>query len=324
MHVIHRRGWELPEREATPETLFFDRRQFLAAAGTAALTLSPALANAQRMSDVANLPDPSVSRYPVKRNEKFALDRPITDESLNTTYNNFYEFGSAKTISRAAQALPIRPWTIKIDGMVERPQDIGIDDLLAKMPLEERLYRHRCVEAWSMAIPWSGFPLARLVELAKPLASAKYLRMETFLNSSVASGQRATWYPWPYVEGLTMAEATNELAFLVTGAYGKPVSKSQGAPLRLAVPWKYGFKSIKSITRFSFTDKRPKSFWEELQSAEYGFWANVNPEVPHPRWSQATEKLITNGEMRPTLLFNGYGEYVAGLYKGLESERLWV
>jgi methionine sulfoxide reductase catalytic subunit len=324
MHVIHRRGWELPEREATPETLFFDRRQFLAAAGTAALTLSPALANAQRMSDVANLPDPSASRYPVKRNEKFALDRPVTDESLNTTYNNFYEFGSAKTISRAAQALPIRPWTIKIDGMVERPQDIGIDDLLAKMPLEERLYRHRCVEAWSMAIPWSGFPLAKLVELAKPLASAKYLRMETFLNSSVASGQRATWYPWPYVEGLTMAEATNELAFLVTGAYGKPVSKSQGAPLRLAVPWKYGFKSIKSITRFSFTDKRPKSFWEELQSAEYGFWANVNPEVPHPRWSQATEKLITNGEMRPTLLFNGYGEYVAGLYKGLESERLWV
>jgi sulfoxide reductase catalytic subunit YedY len=324
MHVIHRRGWELPEREATPEKLFFDRRQFLAAAGTAALTLSPGLAHAQRMSDVASLPDPSASRYPVKRNEKFVLDRPITDESLNTTYNNFYEFGSAKTISRAAQALPIRPWTIKIDGMVERPQDIGIDDLLAKMPLEERLYRHRCVEAWSMAIPWSGFPLAKLVELAKPLASAKYLRMETFLDSSVASGQRATWYPWPYIEGLTMAEATNELAFLVTGAYGKPVSKSQGAPLRLAVPWKYGFKSIKSITRFSFTDKRPKSFWEALQEAEYGFWANVNPDVPHPRWSQATEKLITNGEMRPTLLFNGYGEYVAGLYKGLESERLWV
>jgi sulfoxide reductase catalytic subunit YedY len=324
MHVIHRRGWELPEREATPEKLFFDRRQFLAAAGTAALTLSPRLAHAQRMSDVANLPDPSASRYPVKRNEKFVLDRPITDESLNTTYNNFYEFGSAKTISRAAQALPIRPWTIKIDGMVERPQDIGIDDLLAKMPLEERLYRHRCVEAWSMAIPWSGFPLAKLVELAKPLASAKYLRMETFLDSSVASGQRATWYPWPYIEGLTMAEATNELAFLVTGAYGKPVSKSQGAPLRLAVPWKYGFKSIKSITRFSFIDKRPKSFWEALQEAEYGFWANVNPDVPHPRWSQATEKLITNGEMRPTLLFNGYGEYVAGLYKGLESERLWV
>jgi sulfoxide reductase catalytic subunit YedY len=191
------------------------------------------------------------------------------------------------------------------------------------MPLEERLYRHRCVEAWSMAIPWSGFPLGKLVELAKPLGSATYLCMETFLDPSAASGQRATWYPWPYVEGLTMAEATNELAFLVTGAYGKPVSKQQGAPLRLAVPWKYGFKSIKSITRFSFTDQRPKSFWEALQGAEYGFWANINPEVSHPRWSQASEELIGTGERRPTLLFNGYGDYVADIYKGLDGEHLW-
>lgn len=175
-----------------------------------------------------------------------------------------------------------------------------------------------------MAIPWSGFALARLVDFARPLSSAKYLRMETFLDPSVASDQRATWYPWPYVEGLTMAEATNELAFLVTGAYGKPVSKQQGAPLRLAVPWKYGFKSIKSITRFTFTDQRPKSFWEALQAAEYGFWANVNPEVPHPRWSQATEELVGTGERRPTQLFNGYGEYVAAMYKGLEGERLWA
>jgi len=321
MHVIHRPGWELAEHQAMPEKLFFDRRQFVLASGAAALALSPTAALAQR---VADLPDPSASLYPVKRNEKFALDRPITDETLNTTYNNFYEFGSAKTISRAAQALRLRPWTIKIDGMVEKPLEIGIDDLLVKMPLEERLYRHRCVEAWSMAIPWSGFPLAKLVELAKPLSSAKYLQMETFLDPSVASGQRATWYPWPYVEGLTMAEATNELAFLVTGAYGKPVSKSQGAPLRLAVPWKYGFKSIKSIVRFSFTDRQPKSFWEALQASEYGFWANVNPEVPHPRWSQASEEIIGTGERRPTLLFNGYGEYVAHLYKGLDSERLWA
>jgi sulfoxide reductase catalytic subunit YedY len=324
MHVIHRRGWELPESQTTPERLFFDRRQFLAAAGMAGIALSSGAAQAQRMTDLANLPDPSASLYPAKRNETFKLDLTVTDESINVTYNNYYEFGSAKTISRAAQALPLRPWTIKIDGMVEKPQEIGIDDLFAKFPIEERLYRHRCVEAWSMVIPWSGFPLPRLVELAKPLASAKYLRMETFLNASVASGQRATWYPWPYVEGLTMAEATNELAFLVTGAYGKPVAKSMGAPLRLAVPWKYGFKSIKSITRFSFTDKRPKSFWEALQGAEYGFWANVNPEVPHPRWSQATEKDIGTGERRPTLLFNGYAEHVAGIYKGLESERLWA
>jgi sulfoxide reductase catalytic subunit YedY len=321
MRVIHRRNWDLPEREATPEHLFLDRRQFMAATGAAALALVPRAADAQRVSD---LPDPSAKLYPVKRNETFVLDRPITDEKINTTYNNFYEFGSAKTISRAAQALKLRPWTVKIDGMVEKPMEIGLDDLIAKMPLEERLYRHRCVEAWSMAIPWSGFPLAKLVELAKPLSSAKYVRFETFLDPSVASGQRATWYPWPYVEGLTMAEATNELAFLVTGAYGKPVAKSQGAPLRLAIPWKYGFKSIKSITRFSFTDRHPKGFWEALQASEYGFWANVNPQVPHPRWSQATEEVIGTGERRPTQLFNGYGDYVAALYKGLEGERLWA
>ncbi len=319
MNILHRRGWELPERAATPEHLFFDRRAFLAAAG--AVLAAPTLASAQRATD---LPDPSAGLYPVKRNDKYVLDRPITDEAINTTYNNFYEFGSAKTISRAAQALKVRPWTVKIDGMVEKPLEIGLDDLLSKMPLEERLYRHRCVEAWSMAIPWSGFPMAKLVELAQPLSSAKYVRMETFLDRQMASGQRASWYPWPYVEGLTMAEATNELAFLVTGAYGKPVSKPQGAPLRLAVPWKYGFKSIKSITRFTFTDQRPKSFWEALQASEYGFWANVNPQVPHPRWSQATEELIGIGERRPTLLFNGYGEYVAQLYQGIENERLWT
>ena len=319
MNVVRRRGWELPERAATPEHLFFDRRAFLAATG--AVLAAPTLAAAQR---VADLPDPSAGLYPVKRNDKFVLDRPVTDEAINTTYNNFYEFGSSKTISRAAQALKLRPWTVKIDGMVGKPIEIGLDDLLAKMPLEERLYRHRCVEAWSMAIPWSGFPMAKLVELAQPLSSAKYIKMETFLDREVASGQRASWYPWPYVEGLTMAEATNELAFLVTGAYGKPVSKSQGAPLRLAVPWKYGFKSIKSITHFMFTDQRPRTFWEALQASEYGFWANVNPQVPHPRWSQASEELIGIGERRPTLLFNGYAEYVAPLYQGLESERLWA
>ncbi len=319
MNIIRRRGWELPERVATPEHLFFNRRSFLA--GTGAALIAPGLAAAQSAADAS---DPSAHLYPVKRNEKYVLDRPITDEAINTNYNNFYEFGSAKTISRAAQALKLRPWTVKIDGMVAKPFEIGLDDLLAKMPLEERLYRHRCVEAWSMAIPWSGFPLAKLVELAQPLGSAKYVRMETFLDRAVAPGQRAVWYPWPYVEGLTIPEATNELAFLVTGAYGKPVSKSQGAPLRLAVPWKYGFKSIKSIVRFNFTDQRPRTFWEALQESEYGFWANVNPQVPHPRWSQATEELIGTGERRPTLLFNGYGDYVANIYQGLEKDRLWA
>jgi len=321
MHVIRRRGWEIPERLATPEHLFLNRRALLAGSGAAALSLAPNIALAQRISD---LPEPTKDLYPVGRNEKYALDRPITDEKINTNYNNFYEFGSTKTVAKAAQALKLRPWTVKIDGMVETPQEIGIDDLIRKMPLEERLYRHRCVEAWSMAIAWSGFPFAKLVELAKPLSSAKYVRMETFLDPSVAPSQKQSWYPWPYVEGLTIAEATNELAFLVTGAYGKPVSKVQGAPLRLAVPWKYGFKSIKSIVRFNFTDQRPKSYWEALQASEYGFWANVNPQVPHPRWSQATEELIGRNERRPTLMFNGYGEYVADLYKGLEHERLWA
>jgi sulfoxide reductase catalytic subunit YedY len=192
------------------------------------------------------------------------------------------------------------------------------------MPLEERLYRMRCVEAWSMAVPWSGFPMAKLVELAKPLASAKYVRMETFLNPAVAPYQRMPQYPWPYVEGMTMAEATNELAFLVTGIYGKPAPKQHGAPLRIVMPWKYGFKSIKSIVRFTFTDKRPVSYWEEAQGSEYGFWANVNPQISHPRWSQASEEVIGTGQRRPTLLFNGYGEFVADLYKGLEKEPLYM
>ena len=318
MHLMRRRGWELPEHAATPEHLFLDRRALL---GAGAVLAAAAISRNARAEEPA---DRSASLYPMTRNEKYVLDRPITDATVNGSYNNFFEFGSSKLIAKPAQALEIRPWTVKIDGMVEKPREIGFDDLVRRMPLEERLYRHRCVEAWAMAIPWSGFPLAKLVQFAQPLSSAKYVRMETFLDAGVASGQRQTWYPWPYVEGLTMAEATNELALLAIGAYGKPMPKQHGAPLRLAVPWKYGFKSIKSIVRFSFTDQRPKSFWEALQGAEYGFWANVNPKVPHPRWSQATEELIGLGEHRPTLLFNGYAEYVADLYKDLDGERLYA
>jgi sulfoxide reductase catalytic subunit YedY len=321
MHVIRRRGWEIPERLATPEHLFFNRRAFMAATGAAAVSLAPELALAQRIAD---LPDPSKDLYPVKRDEKYVLDRPVTEERINTNYNNFYEFSSTKNVARVAQALKIRPWTIKIDGMVEKAQELGIDDLLKKVTLEERLYRHRCVEAWSMAVPWSGFPMAKLVDLARPLSSAKFVRMETFFDKAMAPEQRKIYYPWPYIEGLTMAEATNELTFLVTGAYGKPVPKVMGAPIRLAVPWKYGFKSIKSIVKFTFTHQRPKGLWEALQASEYGFWANVNPKVPHPRWSQATEEFIGTGERKPTMLFNGYGDYVAGIYKGLEKERLWA
>jgi sulfoxide reductase catalytic subunit YedY len=174
-----------------------------------------------------------------------------------------------------------------------------------------------------MTVPWTGFPLASLVELAQPRSGAKYLRMETFLDPDMASGQRS-FYPWPYVESLTMAEATNELAFVVTGAYGKPVAKAMGAPIRVHLPWKYGFKSIKSIVRFSFVEEQPLNFWQQIQGGEYGFWANVNPDVPHRRWSQARERDITTGEMIPTRIFNGYGEFVAGLYSGMEDEQLYM
>jgi methionine sulfoxide reductase catalytic subunit len=322
MNVIRRRGWDIPQRLATPEHLVFNRRAFVA--GASALALLPAAARAQRLVDVDKLPDPTADLYPAKRNEAFKLDRPITDEKINAHYNNFYEFSEGKELAAQAQALRIRPWTVKIDGLVEKPVEIGIDDLIRKMTLEERTYRHRCVEAWSMAIAWTGFPLRKLVDLARPLGSAKYVKMTTFLDKAMAPGQNKPWYPWPYVEGLTMAEAANDLAFMVTGAYGHPLARQHGAPLRLAVPWKYGFKSIKSVVRFSFVEQRPVGLWEELQKSEYGFWANVNPAVPHPRWSQATEEVIGTGERRPTLIFNGYGEQVADLYKDLSSERLWA
>ncbi len=323
MNVIHRRPWDLPQRLATPEPLVFSRRSLIGA-GIGALALAPARTLAQRLSDVAKLPDPTADLYPAKRNEAYKLDRPITEETINLHYNNFYEYGTAKDVAAPAQQLRIRPWTVKIDGLVEKPMEIGIDDLIRRMTLEERTYRHRCVEAWSMAIAWTGFPLRKLVDFARPLGSAKYLKMTTFFDPKMAPGQRVPWFPWPYVEGLTMAEATNELAFLATGAYGHPLARQQGAPLRLAVPWKYGFKSIKSIVQFSFVEQRPVGLWEAVQPSEYGFWANVNPAVPHPRWSQATEEVIGTGERRPTLIFNGYGDYVADLYKGLEKERLWA
>ena len=320
MFIRHRHGWELPESAAVDEAMFRDRRRLIQALAAGPI-LAPALFRAgSAFADT----DPSAGLYPAKRNPKYALDRPLTDEKYPTHYNNFYEFGTDKDIVDAAQALPIRPWTITIDGMVDKKMTIDIDDLLKKMPLEERLYRHRCVEAWSFTVPWTGFPLAALVDMAKPLGSAKYLKMVTFMDPKVAPEQKKFFYPWPYTEGLTIAEATNELSFLVTGMYGKSLPKQDGAPLRLATPWKYGFKSVKSINHFEFTDKRPVSYWEQLQSSEYGFWANVNPQVPHPRWSQATERVLGTDQRVPTLMYNGYGEYVASLYDGLKSEKLFM
>jgi sulfoxide reductase catalytic subunit YedY len=320
MLIRRRRGWELPESTATDEAVFRDRRRLIQAIAAGPILASGLLRGREALADT----DPSAGLYPAKRNPKYTLDRPLTDEKYPTTYNNFYEFGTDKDIVDAAQALPIRPWTITIDGMVDKKMTVDIDDLLKKMPLEERLYRHRCVEAWSFTVPWTGFPLAALVDMAKPSSSAKYLKMVTFMDPKVAPGQNAFFYPWPYTEGLTMAEATNDLAFMVTGMYGKPLPKQDGAPLRLATPWKYGFKSVKSIVHFEFTDKRPMTYWEQLQSSEYGFWANVNPAVPHPRWSQATERVLGTDQRVPTLIYNGYGEYVASLYDGLKSEKLFM
>ena len=318
MLIRRRRGWELPESAAVDEAVYLDRRRLVQGLAAGSIIASGVLGARPGFADA----DPSAGLYPAKRNPKYTLGRPLTDEKYPTSYNNFYEFTTDKEVD--AGALPLRPWTITIDGMVEKKLTLDIDDLLKKMPLEERLYRHRCVEAWSFTVPWTGFPLAKLVEIAKPAGSAKYLKMVTFMNPSIAPGQKSFFYPWPYVEGLTMAEAANDLSFLVTGMYGKPLPKQDGAPLRLATPWKYGFKSIKSIVQFEFTDKRPLSYWEQLQSSEYGFWANVNPEVPHPRWSQATERVLGTNERVPTLIYNGYGEYVASLYEGLKGEKLFM
>jgi sulfoxide reductase catalytic subunit YedY len=317
MLIKRTRGWEIPERDVTPESVYSRRHVLASGAGLAAASLAGG-AHAQT-------PDPSAGLYPAMRNMRYRAEREITEEKFGSNYNNFYEFGFQKSIAQAAKALPVRPWQIKIDGMVDAPRTVDIDDLFKAMKFEERVYRLRCVEGWSMVLPWTGFPMAAFVEWCNPAAGAKYVRMETFMNPDVAPGQRARGYPWPYVEGLTIEEARNELAFLVTGVYGHPAPGAHGAPLRVVAPWKYGFKSGKSLVKFTFTDKRPKTFWEETQESEYGFWANVNPKVPHPRWSQATEEVIgTGGKRVPTQIFNGYGDFVASLYTDLQKERLWA
>ena len=320
MLIKRRRGWELAERLATSEDHYLNRRKFVQAMGLGALGLGiPAAAFAQTADA-----DPSAKYYPAKRNDHYGDPRPLTDEKLATTYNNYYEFGSDKSIWRAAQKLPIRPWTIKIGGLVEKPFEIAFDDLLAKMQLEERVYRFRCVETWSMVVPWSGFPLKALVDFAKPLGSAKYLEMKTASLPAVMPGMKEAFYPWPYTDGLAIDEAANELAFIATGLYGKPLPKQDGAPLWLVTPWKYGFKQVKSIVSIDFVEKQPATFWESLAADEYGFWANINPQVAHPRWSQAMEKPLGSSERVPTQLYNGYGEQVAGLYANRKAEKLFM
>jgi len=334
MLIKIRPSWEIPERMATPEELVFDRRRMLKSAG--ALALAGALTNCGPASntqvstgeepETPEAPNPNPGIYPAKRNAAYTVDRAITPEDIVTSYCNYYEFGSEKDDpSRYAGLLPVRPWEVSFEGMVEEPRKIDMDDLIKAMPIEERLYRHRCVEAWSFAAPWSGFPMKALIDFAKPMSGAKYVVMKSFMNPSIAFAQKEFWVPWPYTEGLTVEEATNDLAFIVTGAYGKPLKKQNGAPIRLATPWKYGFKSTKGIQRFIFTDQRPVTYWMALGPSEYGFWANVNPEISHPRWSQASEELLGTGTRVPTLLYNGYGEEVADLYAGLAtSERQFM
>lgn len=312
--VIHRRpGWNSPAHTITPQDALLNRRALMA--GSAGLlAAAPALAQS---GAVPPLP-------PHSRNPYFGPTRAITAEREATTYNNFYEFGTHKTISRDAQRMPQRPWTLKVEGMVERPREFDIDDLIRLMPIEERVLRLRCVEAWAMTVPWTGFPLAALMNLVRPLGSAKFISFQTAQLPAVMPGLRQSWYPWPHMEACTIAEGANALSFMPVGMYGQPLPPQNGGPVRVLFPWKYGFKSGKSLVRIVFQEQRPPTFWGTIQPAEYGFWANVNPAVAHPRWSQATERLIGTNERVPTQMWNGYGEQVASMYEGLQGERLFA
>ncbi len=311
MYIRKKKSWEILEKDATPESIFLNRRQLLQSTGMAGVSLI--------FGNATSFAAP-IDGFPPIRNAEYTLDRAITSEKDATTYTNFYEFGSSKNIWRKAKKLKTDPWMVTIDGLVEYPIQIDASDLVKKLGgMEERLYRHRCVEAWSMAVPWAGFPFSNLVKFASPKPEAKFIQMETFFEPDVAPGQKQSWYPWPYIEGLTINEARNELAFLAVGLYGKSLQNQNGAPIRLVVPWKYGFKSIKSIKRFTFTNERPRSFWEVLSPKEYGFWANVNPWVPHPRWPQDRERVLGGGTV-PTQLFNGYEKEVSYLYKDKYSD----
>ena len=300
------RPWEIPERLATSEDAVLSRRRFLRAGAIGAAALG-----------ASGLAFPEAAEAAVGRNPKYKLDRPLTDERVAATYNNFYEFDQQdKTApARLAQKLTTHPWTIEVTGLVQKKLKLDVEDLIRKMPLEERLYRFRCVEAWAMAVPWTGFPMKAFLEYVKPLSSANFVRFVTFFRPGQAPGfAKYHWYPWPYHEGLTMAEAANEMTLMVTGIFGHDLPKQHGAPIRMIVPWKYGFKSIKSIVKVEFTKKQPRTFWNTVAPREYDFWSNVNPKVPHKRWSQATEQMIDTRERRPTHPYNGYGQYVAHLY----------
>lgn len=326
-------GWRLPDRQVTSESAYWNRRRLLKTLGLAGagLAIAPAASCGRSPSDGsaaaldAPPPPPTTMQPPfegVARNSAFAdPGRELTEARLAAQYNNFYEFGGTKDIARRAQALPTDPWTLEVSGLVDNPRTYDRDDLIRAFSQEERVYRFRCVEAWAMVVPWLGFPMRSLLEAASPKPEARFVRFVSFYDPEITLGPG--WsprsLPWPYAEGLTVAEMANELAFFATGIYGKELPKQHGAPIRAVIPWKYGFKGAKSIVKVEFVAEQPATFWNELVPNEYGFEANVNPDVPHPRWSQATERLIGPGpalawERVPTLPYNGYGDYVADLY----------
>jgi sulfoxide reductase catalytic subunit YedY len=312
-NLIFRPSWHIPEQFVTPEHAFRNRRAFLkelgfAGAGILASTL--ALQSAEPAPKAAG-------KYPAARNPKFNPGWRLTEEQIAGSYNNFYEFTLDKQrVKDLVGNFQTTPWPIQIGGLVEKPQTIDAQELVDKFTLEERVYRFRCVEAWSMIVPWTGFPLSQLIEKVAPKSEAKFIRFETFNRPAQAPGMvRLSNYPWPYFEGLRMDEAMHPLTMVVTGIYGKPLPKQHGAPVRIIVPWKYGYKSIKSVVKIEFIKEQPKTFWETLAADEYPFESNVNPKVPHPRWSQATERVIDTGDRIKTLPYNGYGAEVAKLYQ---------
>ncbi len=313
------KGWEIPENQATSESDYINRRKFIKNLGlgsAGALLFSSTNACAQGSALEKQLEPFRSQTLDAKKNENFTVERQMTDEIVAATYNNYYEFTTSKsTVWKRVEKFKTRPWEIEISGLVEKPMTFDVDDLIKQMPIEERIYRFRCVEAWAMAVPWIGFPMKALLERVQPKAEAKYVRMLTFLDPEMAPQQNDPRLPWPYYEGLTLAEAMNDLTLLTVGIYGHVLPPQHGAPIRLIVPWKYGFKSIKSVVSIELTDKKPRTFWNTLAPREYDFEANVNPNVPHPRWSQASERMIGTGERLPTMLYNGYGNAVAHLYE---------
>jgi methionine sulfoxide reductase catalytic subunit len=312
---------DVPSHDVTPEAVFFDRRRFLATLGAGiAGAGSMALASAQDDSALLALPYDGGKTFPAAPNEAYQVPESIERKQLTprpvaAAHNNFYEFlpGRGGPVWRHAGDFQVKPWQVEIDGECAKPQTFDLDDLLG-FPQEERIYHFRCVERWAMNVPWTGFPLKKLLLAVEPKSSAKYVRFVSALKRDQMPGvQEAHWYPWPYHEGLRMEEAMNDLALVVTGVYGQPLLRQHGAPVRIAVPWKYGYKNPKSIVKIELVEKEPKTFWQ-IQPNEYGFLSNVNPFIPHPRWSQAESYWLDKEEKFPTPLFNGYEKYVAELY----------